>query len=77
MGAVMDSDTRDRVIRMEAEVDNLEKKVDQMSQKIDDMHNVFMQARGARYVIIGAAAIGGAVTGFLVKLIPLTHSLPK
>lgn len=77
MGTLMDSDTRDRVIRMEAEVDNLEKKVDEMSKKIDDMHNVFMQARGARYVIIGAAAIGGAITGFLVKLIPFTHNLPR
>lgn len=74
---MIDTDTRDRVIRMEAEVDNLEKKVDQMSKKIDDMHDIFMQARGARYIIIGAAAIGGAVTGFLVKLIPFTHSLPK
>jgi hypothetical protein len=74
---MIDSDTRDRVIRMEAEVENLEQKVDHMSKKIDDMHDVLMQARGARYVIVGAAAIGGAVTGFLVKLLPFTHSLPK
>lgn len=74
---MIDTDTRDRVIRMEAEVDNLEKKVDEMSKKIDDMHNVFMQARGARYVIIGAAAIGGALASFLVKLIPFTQSLPR
>lgn len=73
----MIDDTRDRVMRMEAELDNLERKVISMSKKIDDMHDLFMQARGARYVIIGAAAVGGAITGFLVKLIPFTQSLPK
>lgn len=73
----MTDDTRDRVMRMEAELDNLERQVLHMSKKIDDMHDLFMQARGARYVIIGAAAVGGAITGFLVKLIPFTHSLPK
>lgn len=73
----MIDDTRDRVMRMEAELDNLERQVISMSKKIDDMHDLFMQARGARYVIIGAAAVGGAITGFLVKLIPFTQSLPK
>jgi tetrahydromethanopterin S-methyltransferase subunit G len=74
---MIDTDTRDRVIRMEAEVDNLEKKVDDMSKKIDDMHDVLMQARGARYILAGAAALAGGVTGFLVKVIPFSHSLPK
>jgi hypothetical protein len=74
---MIDTDTRDRVIRMEAEVDNLEKKVDHMSQKIDDMHDVLMQARGARYVIAASAAVAGGIAGFIVKFLPFTHSLPK
>lgn len=74
---MIDTDTRDRVIRMEAEVDNLEKKVDHMSQKIDDMHDVLMQARGARYILAAAAAVAGGVAGFLVKIVPFTNSLPK
>ena len=74
---MIDVDTRDRVIRMEAEVDNLEKKVDHMSTKIDDMHDVLMQAKGARYVIVGTAAVAGAVTGFLVKMFPFANSLPR
>lgn len=74
---MIDTDLRDRVIRMEAEVRSLERQVTGMANKINDMHDVLMQARGARYVIVGAAAIGGAVTGFLVKLLPFTNSLPK
>jgi hypothetical protein len=74
---VIDSDTRDRVIRMEAEVDNLEKKVDHMSTKIDDMHDVLMQARGARYILAASAAVAGGIAGFLVKITPFTNSLPK
>ncbi len=62
---------------MEAELDNLERQVISMSKKIDAMHDLFMQARGARYVIIGAAAVGGAITGFLVKLIPFTNNIPR
>lgn len=73
----MTDDTRDRVMRMEAEVENLEKKVDAMSVKIDDMHDILMQARGARYVIAAGAAIAGGITGFLVKFIPFSSSLPK
>lgn len=74
---MIDTDTRDRVIRMEAEVDNLEKKVDGMSKKIDDMHDVLMAAKGARYVIAAAAAFAGGVAGFLVKLIPMSSGLPR
>lgn len=72
-----DTDTRDRVIRMEAEMDNLERQVGEMSAKVSEMHEILMQAKGARYVIVGAAACAGAVTGFLVKLFPFASSLPR
>lgn len=73
----MTDDTRDRVIRTEAEIENLERQVNSMSSKIDDMHDVLMQARGARYVIAAAAAAAGGITGFLVKFIPMSSSLPR
>lgn len=73
----MTDDTRDRVMRMEAELDNLEKRVVYMSRKIDEMYEVLMQARGARYVIAAAAALAGAITGFLVKFIPFSSGLPR
>jgi hypothetical protein len=73
----MIDDTRDRVMRLEVKVDNLTRAVESRDEKIDEMHDVLMQARGARYVIIAAAAIGGAVTSFLVKFLPFTATLPK
>ena len=73
----MIDDTRDRVMRLEVKVDNLTRAVESRDEKIDEMHNVLMQARGARYVIVAAAAIGGAVTGFLVKFLPFTTNLPR
>ena len=73
----MTDDTRDRVIRMEAELDNFEKQVTGMSSKIDDMHDVLMQARGARYVIAAAAAVAGGIAGYLVKFIPFSAGLPR
>lgn len=73
----MTDDTRDRVIALEVKVDNLKTADEARDKKIDEMHDVLMQAKGARYVIVGAAAVAGAVTGFLVKLVPFTHSLPK
>lgn len=73
----MTDDTRDRVIALEVKVDSLRKAVEARDKKIDQMHDVLMQAKGARYVIVGAAAIGGAVTGFLVKLLPFTTNFPR
>lgn len=73
----VETDTRDRVIRLEADFQNLEEKVSDMSRKVTQMHEVLMQAKGARYVIVAAAAIGGSIAGFLVKFIPWTANLPR
>lgn len=73
----MTDDTRDRVIRLEAEVENLENAVHSMSHKVDQMHEVLMQAKGARYVIVAAAAVAGGITSFLIKMVPWAGTLPK
>jgi hypothetical protein len=73
----MTDDTRDRVIRLETQVENLDRDISSMKLKVDDMHEVLMQAKGARYVIAAAAAIAGGVTGFLVKFIPFSAGLPR
>jgi hypothetical protein len=73
----MIDNTRDRVIALEVKVDNLRRAVEDRDEKIDEMHDILLQAKGARYVIVAAAAIAGAITGFLVKLVPFTHTLQK
>jgi hypothetical protein len=73
----MSDDTRDRVIALEVQVRNLDADIGEMKSKVDDMHALLMQAKGARYVIAGAAALAGAVAGFLVKIIPWAGNLPR
>ena len=64
-------DTRDRVIRLEAEVEALTAVVTASSKKIDDMHALFLQAKGARWAIMAMAAIGGFISAKLSALIPI------
>ena len=69
--------TRDKVIALEVTVSNLEGDVQKMSRKVDEMYAILLQAKGARWVIIGTAAIAGGVASFLLKLVPWSATLPK
>lgn len=66
----MSDDTRDRVIALEVQVKNLEGDVQGMSRKVDEMHEILLQAKGARWVIVSAAALAGGITALLTKLLP-------
>ena len=48
-----------------------------MEGKLDALHDLFNQAKGARWALITAAGIGGAIAGFITKFIPWTAALPK
>jgi hypothetical protein len=63
-------DTRDRVIRLEAEVDALNKIVENMSKKVDEMHTLLTQARGARWLFMILWVGAGALIAKLAWLIP-------
>lgn len=65
-----DTDTRDRVIRLETEVEQLTKTVASMDTKVTAMHELLMQAKGARWAIWAAAGIGGAVAAKLSIFLP-------
>lgn len=73
----MTEDTRDKVIRLETKVENLEKKLCEVGVKIDEIHAAFLQAKGARYIIVAAAAVAGMIAGFAGKWLPFLGSLPK
>jgi predicted esterase YcpF (UPF0227 family) len=66
-----ENNTRDRVLMLESDVKHLTESVDEMKVKLDEIHNLFMQARGARWVIIALAGVGGFVAGKLGFLFPL------
>jgi hypothetical protein len=71
------TDTRDRVIKLESDLKHLTDAVNGMSDKVTDMHNLLQQARGARWLILTAAAIGGFVSAKLATLMPWLTFTPR
>lgn len=54
---------RERVAKLEVQMDHLSAKLDDMHQKVEEMHSILLQAKGARWVIIGLAGIAGLASG--------------
>lgn len=59
----------ERIAVLETRMKDIDEKLDRNSKKLDEIHDAFMQAKGAKWVVVGMATIGGAVTAFLVKMI--------
>lgn len=57
------SELEARIAVLEATQRHLEGKVDSMSTKVDEMHSLLMQARGARWAILGVASLAGFLAG--------------
>ena len=68
---------RERVARLETKVDHLSDSLEKAVKKVDEMHGVMMQAKGARWVLIAAASIAGALAGFAAKFTGLLGGLPR
>lgn len=66
----LESDTRDRVIRLEAEVAQLKESISEIKEKTEAMYDILNQAKGAR--LIGWLMFGAA--GFLISWIPTALS---
>lgn len=47
----IETDTRDRVIRMESELETLKEKVESLDKKVDRIHTILTEARGAKKTI--------------------------
>lgn len=69
------SDTRDRVIRLETEMIAVKTQLTNVNEKLDEIHEIFLQAKGARYMIIILAGI----FGFFVSWVPsiISYLLPR
>jgi hypothetical protein len=79
LGAIMSdqTDTRDRVIKLEADLRHLTDSVEGMSAKVTAMHDLLQQARGARWLILTAAAIGGFLSAKLATFMPWLSFTPR
>jgi hypothetical protein len=71
------TDTRDRVIKLESDLRHLTDAVEGMSAKVTAMHDLLNQAKGARWIIITAAAIGGFLSAKLATIMPWLSFTPR
>jgi hypothetical protein len=67
----------ERMAVLETKVQHLSEQLEDTHKKVDEMHSLLLQAKGARWVIIGMAAIGGAIASVATTLITVGGSLPR
>ncbi|MGR7993805.1 hypothetical protein [Xanthobacter sp. ZOL 2024] len=72
-----ETDTRDRVIRLEADLKHVSQTVEKMATQLEELHTLLQQARGARWLLVGVAMLIGAAGGFLAKLGTLFAWVPR
>ena len=63
-------DTRDKVIKLENEVHHLAASVDAMAVKVTEMHDLIQQAKGIKWLILAAAAVGGFISAKIAAFLP-------
>ena len=73
----MSDDTRDRVIALERDMQHMSSKVDEMAGQVKEMHQLLMQARGAKWAVVGLATVGGFISAKLSALFPWFSHFPR
>lgn len=66
-------DNHERLVRLETKHEHLTEQVSSMAEKVDEMHEVLLQARGVRWLIVIMATIGG----FLASKVGAFLAWPK
>lgn len=66
----MTDDERDRLTRLEVQFTHLSKSMDDTHQKVTVMHDLLMQAKGMRLLIVAMAAVAGFFSALVAKYVP-------
>lgn len=53
----------ERIAVLETNQQFMREQLSEMSTNVKEMHSILLQAKGARYAIIGAASLAGFVSG--------------
>lgn len=61
---------RERVAKLEVQMAHLSEQLDDTHKKVEEMHAILLQAKGARWVIVGLAGLAGLASGALTKILP-------
>lgn len=67
----------ERLVKLETEFEHMAAKVDHMAKQVEEMHSLLLQAKGARWAVLGMATIGGFLSAKIGALIPWIGMAPK
>jgi len=65
-----ETDTRDRVIRLEAKVEQLTVDIAGIDAKVTEIYTLLQQAKGAKWILIVIWLAAGALLGKLLSVAP-------
>lgn len=68
---------RDKVIRLETQVEHLSEKIEHMDAKLTEVHDLLIQAKGVRWVVLAMVGLGGFLASKVSSLIPWLMSAPR
>jgi hypothetical protein len=66
----------ERIAVLEVQQRNIEVRLTAMGVKVDEMHSVLLQAKGARWAILGVASLAGFLAGKASTIMNF-FSIPK
>jgi hypothetical protein len=64
-------DEGERIVALETRVAIMDEHIKEMKAQVRDLHDLMMQAKGARWAILAVASAGGFVAVLGAKLLPL------
>ena len=67
----------ERVAKLEVQIEHLTTKLDDMHGKVEEMHAILLQAKGARWALVGVAGAAGLVSGMIAKAMPWSAVWPR
>lgn len=76
-GAPMTRTERERIAILEQQVRDMKDDVRETRRKVEAMHDLLMQAKGARWAIVAVAGLAGFLAGTAHKLLPLLGLGPR
>ena len=58
----------ERISALEVEIRHLQQGQDAMAKQLNEVHEVLLQAKGARWAIIGVAGLAGFLSGKMASI---------
>jgi hypothetical protein len=67
----------ERIAILEQQMRDMKDDVHETRKKVEAMHDLLMQAKGARWAIVALASLAGFLAGAVHKLLPLFGAGPR